>query len=197
MTSQLRPALVLVALFTLLTGIALPLGFVGLAGIAFSRQAGGSLVERNGTIVGSALLAQNFTQARYFHARPSATTDIDPADATKTIPAPDNAASSGGSNLGPTSQALVDRMTADIAQAGPAPVPGDAVTTSASGLDPDISPANAARQVARIAAARHLPEDRVQALVAEHTEGRLFGVIGEPRLNVLALNMALDAATPR
>lgn len=194
MLAQLRPALVLMALFTLLTGIVLPLGFTGLAGAVFPRQAGGSLVKRDGTVVGSALLGQPFTQNKYFQGRPSATTDTDPADSTKTVAAPYNAANSGASNAGPTNKALVDRVTADLEKAGPKPVPGDVVTTSASGLDPDISPANASRQVARVAAARNLPEDRVRALVAEHTAGRLLGLIGEPRVNVLALNMALDDA---
>ena len=144
-------------------------------------------------MVGSALIGQSFAADRYFHGRPSATTDTDPNDPSKTIAAPYNASSSGGSNLGPTSKALLDRVTADVAANGPAPVPADMVTTSASGLDPDISPANAARQVARVAAARRLPEERVRALVAAHTEGRLFGLLGEPRVNVLALNLALDA----
>ncbi len=153
MLAQLRPALVLMALFTLLTGIVLPLGFTGLAGAVFPRQAGGSLVERDGTVVGSALLGQPFTQNKYFQGRPSATTDTDPADSTKTVAAPYNAANSGASNAGPTNKALVDRVTADLEKAGPKPVPGDVVTTSASGLDPDISPANASRQVARVAAA--------------------------------------------
>ncbi len=194
MLAQLRPALVLMALFTLLTGIVMPLGFTGLAGAVFPRQAGGSLVKRDGTVVGSALLGQPFTQNKYFQGRPSATTDTDPADSTKTVAAPYNAANSGASNAGPTNKALVDRVTADLEKAGPKPVPGDVVTTSASGLDPDISPANASRQVARVAAARNLPEDRVRALVAEHTAGRLLGLIGEPRVNVLALNLALDDA---
>lgn len=194
MLAQLRPALVMVAVFTLLTGIILPLGFTGLAGAIFPNQAGGSLVERGGTVVGSTLLGQVFTQDKYFQGRPSATTDTDPADSTKTIPAPYNAGNSGGSNTGPTSKALVDRVTADMEKAGPKPVPGDMLTTSASGLDPDISPAFADRQVARVAAARSLPEDRVRALVAEQTAGRLLGLVGEPRVNVLALNMALDDA---
>ena len=194
MLAQLRPALVMVAVFTLLTGIILPLGFTGLAGALFPNQAGGSLVERGGTVVGSTLLGQVFTQDKYFQGRPSATTDTDPADSTKTIPAPYNAGNSGGSNTGPTSKALVDRVTADMEKAGPKPVPGDMLTTSASGLDPDISPAFADRQVARVAAARSLPEDRVRALVAEQTAGRLLGLVGEPRVNVLALNMALDDA---
>ena len=194
MLAQLRPALVMVAVFTLLTGIILPLGFTGLAGALFPNQAGGSLVERGGTVVGSTLLGQVFTQDKYFQGRPSATTDTDPADSTKTIPAPYNAGNSGGSNTGPTSKALVDRVTADMEKAGPKPVPGDMLTTSASGLDPDISPAFADRQVARVAAARSLPEDHVRALVAEQTAGRLLGLVGEPRVNVLALNMALDDA---
>ena len=197
MLAQLRPALVLVALFTALTGLALPLGFVGLAGAVFPRQAGGSLVVRDGTVVGSALLGQAFTKDGYFQGRPSATTAPDPADSSKTVPSPYNAGGSGGSNAGPTSKALVERVAADVEKAGPKPVPGDMVTTSASGLDPHISPANAERQVARVAAARGLSEDRVRALAAEHTAGRLLGVIGEPRVDVLALNLALDAAAPR
>jgi K+-transporting ATPase ATPase C chain len=193
---HLRPALVLVALFTILTGLALPLGFVGLAGAVFPTQAGGSLVERGGTVIGSSLLGQNFTQDKYFQGRPSATVTQDPDhpdDPTKTVALPYNAGNSGASNAGPTSKALIDRVTADIAKAGAKPVPGDMLTTSASGLDPDISPENAARQVARVAAARHLPEDKVKAIVAANTAGRLAGLIGEPRVNVLAVNLALDA----
>ena len=184
----------------MLTGLALPLGFTGLAGAVFPRQAGGSLVERDGKVVGSALLGQAFTQDKYFQGRPSATVTQDPAhpdDSTKTVPAPYNAGNSGASNTGPTSKALVERVTADVEKAGPKPVPGDMVTTSASGLDPHISPGNAERQVARVAAARTLPEDRVRALVAENTAGRLLGLIGEPRVDVLALNLALDAAAPK
>ena len=190
---HLRPAIVLVVLFTVLTGLAFPLAFVGIAGAAFPRQAGGSLIERNGTVVGSALLGQAFTQDKYFQGRPSATTNPDPADSTKTVPAPYNAASSNASNAGPTAKSLIDRVTEDAGKAGAKPVPGDMVTTSASGLDPHISPETAARQVARVAAARSMPEDKVRGLVAAHTEGRLLGLIGEPRVNVLALNMALDA----
>jgi K+-transporting ATPase ATPase C chain len=202
MTRHLRPALVLVALFTILTGIALPLGFVGVATAMLPGLAGGSLIERDGHVVGSALLGQSFTQDKYFQGRPSATTMQDPAhpdDSTKTVPAPYNAANSSASNAGPTSKALVDRVTADLRTAGAtpaAPVPGDMLTTSASGLDPDISPATAARQVARVAAARHLPPEQVQAALAAHTSGRLLGVIGEPRVNVLATNLALDTAQP-
>ena len=181
---HLRPALVLVALFTLLVGVAFPLGFVG-------------LVERDGKVVGSALLGQAFTQDRYFQNRPSATSGPDPADSSKTVSAPYNAANSSGSNNGPTNAALIDRVKEAVSAAGPAPVPADAVTTSASGLDPHISPGNAARQVDRVAAARGLPADRVRALLAEHTRGRLLGFLGEPRVNVLALNLALDALPPR
>lgn len=190
---HLRPALVLVALFTVLTGLFFPLAFVGIAGAAFPRQAGGSLVERDGKVVGSALLGQSFTEDKYFQGRPSATTTLDPADPAKTVPAPYNAGNSSGSNAGPTSKTLIDRVTGDVEKAGAKPVPGDMLTTSASGLDPHISPETAARQVARVAAARSVPEDRVRDLVAAHTEGRLLGLIGEPRVNVLELNMALDA----
>lgn len=198
MISALRPAVVLIVIFTALLGLALPLGFVGVGRAVLPGQAGGSLIERGGTVVGSALIGQTFDGAQYFHPRPSATTDTDPADSTKTIPAPYNASSSGASNMGPTSKALVDRVQADVAAfnaGGAMPVvPADAVTTSASGLDPHISPADAASQVARVAAARNIGADRVQALVAAQTEGRLLGLIGEPRVNVLLLNLALDAA---
>jgi len=193
---HLRPAIVLVVLFTLLTGLAFPLGFVAAAGAVFPHQAGGSLIERDGKVVGSALLGQTFAQDKYFQGRPSATTDTDPADSTKTVPAPYNAGNSGASNAGPTAKSLIERVTADVEKAGAKPVPGDMLTTSASGLDPHISPDNAARQVARVAAARSLPAAQVQELVASHTEGRLLGMIGEPRVNVLALNLALDAAKP-
>lgn len=191
--SAIRPAVVLIVVFTVLTGLALPLGFVGLGAAIFPAQAGGSLIMRGGTAVGSALIGQVFTSEKYFHGRPSATTDTDPADSTKQVPAPYNAAASLASNYGPTSTALIDRVKADVEAAGPAPVPADAVTTSASGLDPHISPANAARQVARVAKARSIGEDRVQAALTAATEGRLIGLIGEPRVNVLRLNMALDA----
>ncbi len=192
--STIRPAIVLIAVFTLLTGLALPLGFVGVGRAVLPFQAGGSLVERDGKVVGSALIGQAFASDKYFHARPSATTDADPADATKQVPAPYNAAASLASNTGPTSKALVERVQGDIAAAGPAPVPADAVTTSASGLDPHITPANALRQVAGVAKARGVAEDKVQALLAENTESRLLGVVGEPRVSVLHLNIALDAA---
>lgn len=194
MITTLRPALVLIVLFTLLTGIALPLAFTGAATAIAPFAANGSLLYRNGAVIGSALIGQNFTAPRYFHPRPSATTAPDPKDSSKTIAAPYNASNSGASNLGPTSQALIDRVRADIAAHGPAPVPADSVTTSASGLDPDISPENAARQVPRIAAARHMSTQAVTTILAAHTSARLFGLIGQPRVNVLAVNLALDAA---
>ncbi len=195
---QLRPALVLILIFTLLTGLALPLGFVGFGAALFPAEAGGSLVVRDGVVRGSALIGQDFTEARYFHPRPSATTVADPNDATKTVPAPYAADASSGSNLGPTSAALIARVAAATVdwkkQGGQTPVPVDAVTTSASGLDPDISPANAQGQVARVAAARHLPPQLVSALVQAQIRRPLLGFIGEPRVNVLELNLALDAA---
>ena len=194
LASAIRPAVVLIAVFTLLTGLALPLGFVGVGRAVLPYQAGGSLIERDGTVVGSALIGQAFTGDRFFHPRPSATTVADPGDSSKQVPAPYNAAASLASNMGATSKDLVARVTAAMTTAGPAPVPADAVTTSASGLDPHITPANALRQVARVAAARGMPDDRVRALVAENTEGRLLGLVGEPRVNVLRLNLALDAA---
>ena len=197
MIVHLRPAFAMLLLFTLLTGLALPVALTGIAGVVFPFQAGGSLVWRDGKLIGSALIGQNFVGDRYFHPRPSATTAADPADDSKTVPAPYRADSSNASNLGPTSKALIERVQADIATAGPAPVPADALTTSASGLDPHISPQAALRQVARIAAARGVAEDRVRELVTQHTEAPLLGFIGMPRVNVLALNLALDTAAPR
>jgi len=197
MTSHFRPALVLILLFTLLTGLALPLAMTGLAGAVLPFQAGGSLLSRNGKIIGSALVGQDFTADRYFHPRPSATMSADPADPARTVPAPYRADASAGSNLGPTSRALVERVRTGIAAAGMAPVPADALTTSASGLDPHVSPRTALRQAARVAAARGMPEDRLRALVAAHTEAPLLGFIGASRVNVLALNLALDSSAPR
>ncbi len=197
MLALLRPALVLMIALTALTGLAYPLAVTGLAQALFPTQADGSLIERDGTVVGSGLIGQSFSNARYFHGRPSATTASDPADATKTVAAPYNAANSGGANLGPTSAALAERVKGDLdalrSENPGAAVPADLVTTSASGLDPDISPAAALFQVPRVAKARGLAEDRVRALVAAHTQERLLGILGEGRVNVLALNLALDA----
>ena len=196
MLTQLRPALVLMVALTAITGLAYPLAVTGIAGAVFPAKAAGSLIERDGHVVGSSLIGQNFTSAGYFHGRPSATTAADPADATKTVPAPYNASNSAGSNLGPTSAALAERVKGDLdtLKAGNpgAAVPVDLVTTSGSGLDPDISPEAALFQVSRVAKARSLPEDRVRALVTARIEGRTLGVLGEPRVNVLALNLALD-----
>jgi potassium-transporting ATPase KdpC subunit len=196
MLRQIRPALVVLVALTLITGLAYPLAMTGIAQLLFPRQAQGSLIERNGTVVGSALIGQVFESDRYFHGRPSATTAPDPNDATKTVPAPYNAANSGGSNLGPSNKALIDRVQGDIdklKKENPSmPVPTDLVTTSASGLDPHISPEAALFQVPRIAKARNAPEDRIRQLVADHTEGRFLGLLGEPRVNVLQLNLALD-----
>lgn len=196
MAKQFRPALVLIVLFTILTGLIYPLAVTGLAQAVFPDQASGSLVFRNGVVVGSRLIGQSFKSDGYFHGRPSATTDTDPDDPTKTITAPYNAAASSGSNLGPTSKALVERVQSDIKRLGTKPgtlIPADLVTTSASGLDPHISPAAAELQVARVARTRNLPVERVRALVAASTSGRLLGIIGEPSVNVLKLNLALDA----
>jgi K+-transporting ATPase ATPase C chain len=192
MLRQIRPVVTLLVIFTLVTGVVFPLAFTAAGALALPFQSGGSLVQRDGKIIGSALLGQDFTNAKYFHGRPSALMGADPKDSSKQIPTPYDAGESGASNLAPTSKALVDRVTADLAHAGARPVPGDAVTTSASGLDPDISPANAAGQVARVAAARGMGVAAVAALVAQHTEGRLLGIIGEPHVRVLDLNLALD-----
>jgi len=198
MLKQLRPALVMIVLMTVITGLAYPLAMTGLAGILFHGQAEGSLVtDKNGQVIGSSLIGQNFTSDKYFHGRPSATSGTDPNDATKTVSQPYNAANSSGSNLGPTSKALIDRVKGDVdtlkAQNPGAPVPIDLVTSTGSGLDPHISPEAAYFQVPRVAKARNLPEDKVKDLVTAAIEGRLLGVVGEPRVNVLALNLALDA----
>ncbi len=201
MLREIRPAIVLLVGLTLITGLAYPLAMTGIAGVLFPRQAQGSLIEKDGKVVGSALIGQEFKDDKYFHGRPSATTAPDPNDSTKTVSAPYNAANSGGSNLGPTSKALADRLKADVdklkAENPSQPVPVDLVTTSASGLDPDISPEAALFQVPRVAKARNMPEVRVRELVTQNTQRRQLGLFGEPRVNVLALNLALDAAAAK
>jgi potassium-transporting ATPase KdpC subunit len=199
MLREIRPAIVLLVALTLITGLAYPLAITAVAGVIFPKQAEGSLIEKDGKVIGSALIGQEFKDEKYFHGRPSATTTADPADASKTVPAPYNAANSSGSNLGPTSKALADRVKEDVdklkAENPSMPVPVDLVTTSGSGLDPDISPEAALFQVPRVAKARNMPEEQIRQLVADKTDGRLAGFLGEPRVNVLELNLALDAAT--
>jgi K+-transporting ATPase ATPase C chain len=201
MLKEIRPAIILVVLLTLITGLVYPLAVTGIAGAIFPYQAQGSIIERDGKVIGSALIGQEFASERYFHGRLSATVAPDPADSAKTVPAPYNAANSGGSNLGPTNKALIERVQSEVVkleQENPsAPIPIDLVTTTAGGLDPHISPAAALFQVPRIAKARDMPEDQVLRLVEEHTEGRFLGLLGEPRVNVLALNLALDRAAIR
>ena len=194
---HVRPAIVMIVVMTVITGIIYPLAMTGIAQAVFPYQANGSLIEKDGKVIGSAQIGQNFSSDKYFHGRPSATTAPDPNDASKTVPAPYNAANSGGSNLGPTSKTLVDRVKDDAAKLAAenpnTPIPADLVTTSASGLDPDITPAGALFQVPRVAKARGLPERKVRQLVEEHVTGRFLGIIGEPHVNVLQLNLALDA----
>jgi len=196
MLREIRPAIVLLLVLTAITGLAYPLAMTAIAGAIFPAQANGSLIEKDGKVIGSALIGQEFKDDKYFHGRLSATLAPDPNDSTKTVSAPYNAANSGGSNLGPTSKALADRLKEDVdklkAENPNAAVPVDLVTTSASGLDPDISPAAAQFQVPRIAKARSMPEDAVKQLVASNVQGRFLGLLGEPRVNVLALNLALD-----
>jgi potassium-transporting ATPase KdpC subunit len=201
MLGEIRPAIILLLLLTALTGLAYPLAMTAIADVIFPSQAQGSLIEKDGKVIGSALIGQEFKEDKYFHGRLSATLAPDPNDSTKTVSAPYNAANSGGSNLGPTSKALADRLKEDVdklkAENPNAAVPVDLVTTSASGLDPDISPEAAEFQVPRVAKARNLPDAQVKQLVASNTQGRLLGLIGEPRVNVLALNLALDRATAK
>jgi K+-transporting ATPase ATPase C chain len=196
MLREIRPALVVLVVLTLITGLAYPLAITGIAGVLFPTQAQGSLIEQDGKLIGSALIGQAFTSEKYFYGRPSATTTPDPKDATKNIDAPYNAANSGGSNLGPTSKALAERLKSDVEklkQENPGTaVPLDLVTTSASGLDPDISPEAARFQAPRIANARGLAEARIHELIQSRIQGRLFGLLGEPRVNVLDLNIRLD-----
>jgi len=201
MLREIRPAIVLLLVLTAITGLAYPLAMTAIAGTLFPAQAQGSLIERDGKVVGSALIGQEFKEDKYFHGRPSATLAPDPNDSTKTVSAPYNAANSGGSNLGPTSKALADRLKEDVdklkAENPNAAVPVDLVTTSASGLDPDISPEAAQFQVPRVSKARNMPEQAVKQLVSANVQGRLFGLLGEPRVNVLALNLALDRASAK
>jgi K+-transporting ATPase ATPase C chain len=199
MLKQIRPAIVIIIALTVIVGLAYPLAMTGIAQLLFPYRANGSLVEKEGQVIGSELIGQNFTGDRYFHGRPSATTDTDPNDPTKTVPAPYNGGTSGGSNLGPTSKALIDRVAEDAktlhAENPGSAIPVALVTTSASGLDPDLTPDAALFQAPRVARARGLPEQQVRALVERMTEHRWLGVLGEPRVNVLKLNLALDAAT--
>jgi K+-transporting ATPase ATPase C chain len=196
MFRQIRPAIVMIIAMTVITGLVYPLGMTGLAQLLFPRQANGSLIEKDGAVIGSELIGQNFTDDKYFHGRPSATTEPDPNDSTKTVSVPYAADNSGGSNLGPTSQPLIDRVKDDAeklkAENPSTPIPVDLVTTSASGLDPDITPAAAEFQVPRVAKARNLSPDKVRNLVADMTQDRFLGILGEKRVNVLKLNLALD-----
>jgi potassium-transporting ATPase KdpC subunit len=197
MLKEIRPAIVMMVCFTILTGLIYPLAMTGIAQVVFPKQANGSLIKKDDKVIGSELIGQNFTEDKYFHGRPSATTDTDPKDPTKTVPAPYNAANSSGSNAGPTAKSLIERVQGDTdklkAENPNAAVPVDLVTTSASGLDPDITPAAALFQVPRVAKARGLPEAKVRDLVTQSVEGRFLGLIGEPHVNVMRLNMALDA----
>ncbi|MGO9701197.1 MAG: K(+)-transporting ATPase subunit C [Xanthobacteraceae bacterium] len=196
MLREIRPAIIVLVALTLITGLIYPLAMTGIAQIVFPNQAQGSLIERDGKVVGSALIGQDFISDQYFHGRLSATTAPDPKDSTKTVAAPYNAANSGGSNLGPSNKALIDRARADLdklkKENPSAAVPIDLVTTSASGLDPDISPEAAYFQVPRVAKARNLAENQVRRLVSDHIGDRFLGILGEPRVNVLLLNLALD-----
>jgi K+-transporting ATPase ATPase C chain len=197
MLREIRPAIIILVLLTAITGLAYPLAMTAIVGALFPKQAQGSLIEKDGKVVGSALIGQEFKEDKYFHGRPSATNAPDPKDSTKTVDAPYNAINSMGSNLGPTSKALADRLKGDVdtlkKENPAAAVPVDLVTTSGSGLDPDISPEAARFQVPRVAKARGVAPERVRALVDAQVEGRTFGLLGEPRVNVLRLNLALDA----
>lgn len=198
MLKQLRPALVMIVALTAITGLAYPLAMTGVAGALFPHQANGSLIVENGTVIGSELIGQNFTAERYFHGRPSVTLGPDPADPSKTVTVPYNAVNSMGSNAGPGNAALIERIRADVeklkAENPSQPMPIDLVTSTGSGLDPHISPDAALFQVPRVAKARGVAEDQIRTLIAKHTNGRMLGILGEPVVNVLALNRALDAA---
>jgi K+-transporting ATPase ATPase C chain len=197
MLEHLRPAIVMIVAFTLLTGIAYPLAITGIAQVAMPTAANGSLIVKDGKVIGSSLVGQSFAGDKYFRARPSATTDTDPNDSTKTVDAPYNAAASVGSNLGPLTEKLLDRVKADIetlrGDGVSGPIPIDAVTASGSGLDPHISRETAMIQAPRVAKARNVPEAKVRELIESKVEGRALGILGEPRINVLVLNLALDA----
>ncbi|MDQ7251239.1 K(+)-transporting ATPase subunit C [Dongia sedimenti] len=199
MLNQIRPAILMIVVMTVILGLAYPLAMTGIAQVAFPDQANGSLIEKNGTVIGSELIGQSFASEKYFHGRPSMTPGPDPQDPSKTVPTPYNGGFSVGSNYGPIAKPLVDRVAGDVeklkAENPGVPVPADLATASASGLDPDITPAGALFQVPRVAKARNLPEEKVRQLVADNTEGRFLGIIGEPHVNVLKLNMALDAAS--
>jgi potassium-transporting ATPase KdpC subunit len=201
MLKQIRPAIVMIIVMTVITGLVYPLGMTGIAQVLFPHQANGSLIKKNGKVIGSALIGQNFTDAKYFHGRPSVTSDPDPKDPSKTIPTPYAADNSSASNLGPTAKALIDRVKDDAAKLraeNPStPIPVDLVTSSASGLDPNITPAGALFQVPRVAKARGLSQAAVRQLVEENSQGRVLGVLGEPHINVLKLNLALDAASTK
>lgn len=202
MLKLIRPALVLLIALTVITGLLYPLAMTAIAGVMFPYQSQGSMItDSSGKVIGSALIGQYFTSDKYFHGRPSATLGPDPADSAKTTLVPYNAVNSMGSNLGPTSKTLSDRVKASYdalhAENPNMPVPVDLVTTSASGLDPDVSPEGALFQVPRVAKARGLTEQRVSELVSKHVEGRFLGFIGEPHVNVLQLNLALDQLTAK
>lgn len=199
-----RPVLVSAVFFMVVTGLLYPLLTTGVANLLFPGQARGSLVDRNGTAVGSAVIGQYFTRSEYFHGRPSVTSAPDPADATKTVDLPYNGGASGASNLGVLSKKLIDAVSArakayraENGLGADAPVPVDAVTASASGLDPDISLSNARLQVQRVAEARGLTAEQVRAILNRQVVGRQFGVLGDPMVNVLELNLALDRAGRR
>ncbi|KIL99348.1 Potassium-transporting ATPase C chain [Paramagnetospirillum magnetotacticum MS-1] len=202
MWKDLRSSAFLLLALTAITGLAYPAAVTGMVRAAFPWQAEGSLIEKNGRVIGSELIGQSFSLAGYFWGRPSATTTADPADSTKTIAQPYNAANSGASNLAPSSKALNEavaerKIALQSAHPGQTdPVPADLLTSSASGLDPHISPAAAAWQIKRVAAARGASADELRKLVASLTEGRDWGVLGEPRINLLRLNMALDERWP-